>query len=146
MFRFLPKKTTNCQLFRKINGLSSRYLPVVSTRIKRNFSSRVEDDLGKIEELMNDTKRLEQQSVRFQLVEESARRKIGVWLIICAGAVLGMIVLGGYTRLSKSGLSMTKWKPIQYKYPSTPAQWVEEFEHYQVFIGFDGFRNSQNIN
>jgi len=45
-----------------------------------------------------------------------------------------MIVLGGYTRLSKSGLSMTKWKPIGYRYPKNVEQWEEEFENYKVFF------------
>jgi len=42
-----------------------------------------------------------------------------------------MIVLGGYTRLSKSGLSMTNWKPLGYKYPENQEQWLFEFENYK---------------
>lgn len=34
-----------------------------------------------------------------------------------------MICVGGYTRLSKSGLSMTKWKAVGYKYPQTEEEW-----------------------
>lgn len=45
-----------------------------------------------------------------------------------------MITLGGYTRSSKSGLSMTRWKPIGYKYPVTPEDWEEEFEEYKVYL------------
>ena len=44
-----------------------------------------------------------------------------------------MIVLGGYTRLTNSGLSMTKWKPIEYNYPRNEKQWEEEFNHYKQF-------------
>ena len=47
-----------------------------------------------------------------------------------------MIILGGYTRLSKSGLSMTKWKPLDIKYPRTQEQWEKEFEHYKEFPEF----------
>ena len=35
---------------------------------------------------------------------------IGTWLFSIAGMCFGMIVIGGYTRLSGSGLSMTSWK------------------------------------
>ena len=42
-----------------------------------------------------------------------------------------MICLGGYTRLTKSGLSMTKWKPIGYKYPSNEEEWDYEFSSYK---------------
>jgi len=58
--------------------------------------------------------------------------KVGYWLLATAGAVFFMITLGGYTRLSGSGLSMTKWKPIAYRYPRNIDQWNEEFESYKV--------------
>ena len=83
-------------------------------------------------ELINDTQRLEDISVRNQLVKKEFQRTVAIWLLISAGAVFGMIVLGGYTRLSKSGLSMTKWKPIQSQFPTTEEKWEEEFEHYKV--------------
>lgn len=44
-----------------------------------------------------------------------------------------MIVLGGYTRLSNSGLSMVRWKPIDPKLPSNDEEWEKEFEHYKEF-------------
>jgi hypothetical protein len=34
------------------------------------------------------------------------------WLFVCGGMVFGMVVLGGVTRLTESGLSITEWKPI----------------------------------
>ena len=58
---------------------------------------------------------------------------MGTWLLLTAGSVVLMILLGGYTRLSKSGLSMTKWKPIAYKYPTNVQEWEVEFENYKVF-------------
>jgi len=67
------------------------------------------------------------------MVHEQHRKKVGYWLLLCAGAVIGMIVLGGYTRLSKSGLSMTRWTPAQKMYPSTEEQWSAEFERYKLF-------------
>ena len=67
-----------------------------------------------------------------EFVKPGKERLVGFWLLITAGSVFFMILLGGYTRLSKSGLSMTKWKPIAYKYPSTKEEWNEEFENYKV--------------
>lgn len=67
-----------------------------------------------------------------EFVEPGKQKLVGLWLLITAGSVFFMILLGGYTRLSKSGLSMTKWKPIAYKYPSTQEEWNEEFENYKV--------------
>ena len=39
-------------------------------------------------------------------------RWIALWLTVCAVTVLGMILLGGVTRLTESGLSMVDWRPI----------------------------------
>lgn len=44
---------------------------------------------------------------------------MGSWLFLTAAGVLGMIVLGGYTRLTHSGLSMADWKPYTKSYPKT---------------------------
>ena len=40
------------------------------------------------------------------------RRPIGLWLIGMCGMVLIMVILGGVTRLTDSGLSMVDWRPI----------------------------------
>ncbi|MGB0142198.1 MAG: COX15/CtaA family protein, partial [Luminiphilus sp.] len=37
---------------------------------------------------------------------------IGGWLAVCAMTIFGMILLGGVTRLTESGLSMVDWRPI----------------------------------
>lgn len=68
------------------------------------------------------------------LVKKGKEKIVGLWLLLTAGSVLAMILLGGYTRLSKSGLSMTKWKPIAYKYPANQEEWEVEFENYKVFL------------
>ena len=62
-------------------------------------------------------------SARYQyathFVKEGKEKLVGGWLFLAAAGVLGMIVLGGYTRLTHSGLSMADWKPYTKKYPST---------------------------
>jgi cytochrome c oxidase assembly protein subunit 15 len=44
-----------------------------------------------------------------------------------------MVVLGGLTRLTKSGLSMTDWKFTGERPPSTQAEWQKEFDRYKQF-------------
>ena len=39
-------------------------------------------------------------------------RQVATWLLFCAAVVLGMILLGGVTRLTNSGLSIVEWKPL----------------------------------
>jgi len=60
------------------------------------------------------------------------RSAIVYWLILCAALVASMVLIGGYTRLSGSGLSITQWKPIHGAIPPlNDAQWQEEFSAYQ---------------
>mmetsp|Transcript_13283 Transcript_13283/g.22544 ORF Transcript_13283/g.22544 Transcript_13283/m.22544 type:complete len:186 (-) Transcript_13283:816-1373(-) len=42
-----------------------------------------------------------------------------------------MVVLGGYTRLTKSGLSMVRWEPHRILPPLTQEDWLQEFEEYK---------------
>jgi len=66
-----------------------------------------------------------------QPVKKHARLVI-LWLSLCAALVVGMVVVGGYTRLSGSGLSITEWKPIHGVIPpKDDAEWAEEFEKYR---------------
>ena len=59
-------------------------------------------------------------------------RQIASWLIVCAGVIFGMIILGGVTRLTNSGLSMVEWRPLMGIIPPMrEAAWLEVFEKYK---------------
>ncbi len=59
-------------------------------------------------------------------------RAVSNWLLIVAVMVVGMIIVGGTTRLTDSGLSITEWKPISGAIPPlTQSDWEEEFRLYQ---------------
>ena len=54
------------------------------------------------------------------------------WLMCAAGLVFAMVVVGGITRLTESGLSITEWKPITGALPPlNEASWLSEFEKYK---------------
>jgi cytochrome c oxidase assembly protein subunit 15 len=60
------------------------------------------------------------------------RRLIRIWLYAIAILVLAMVMVGGATRLTHSGLSITEWKPIHGVIPPlNDAEWQEEFLKYQ---------------
>ena len=64
----------------------------------------------------------------------SADRTIAYWLLTCAAVVFAMVVLGGVTRLTGSGLSMVDWRPIMGTIPPlTDAEWLATFEQYKQF-------------
>jgi cytochrome c oxidase assembly protein subunit 15 len=61
------------------------------------------------------------------------QKSIIIWLSICALLVAAMVLVGGYTRLSGSGLSITSWKPIHGVIPPlNDAQWADEFAAYKA--------------
>jgi cytochrome c oxidase assembly protein subunit 15 len=54
------------------------------------------------------------------------------WLMAVAALVFAMVVVGGITRLTESGLSITEWKPIAGALPPlNEASWLSEFEKYK---------------
>lgn len=54
------------------------------------------------------------------------------WLLVVAAMVLTMVVVGGITRLTESGLSIVEWKPVTGAIPPlSDAQWQAEFAAYQ---------------
>ena len=58
---------------------------------------------------------------------------IASWLFVIAGLVFAMVVVGGITRLTESGLSITEWKPIAGTLPPlSHADWLAEFGRYQA--------------
>jgi cytochrome c oxidase assembly protein subunit 15 len=62
------------------------------------------------------------------------RRAVGVWLFLGALMVYAMIVVGGVTRLTQSGLSMVEWEPLMGVIPPiTESDWNETFALYQQY-------------
>lgn len=65
-------------------------------------------------------------------------RPVRIWLYVLALAVLLMVAVGGLTRLTDSGLSITSWKPISGIVPPlSDADWQAEFEAYQQIPEFE---------
>jgi cytochrome c oxidase assembly protein subunit 15 len=62
----------------------------------------------------------------------SQNRAVAIWLLICCGLVFTMVVLGGFTRLTGSGLSMADWRPLMgWLPPLSDAEWQRVFDLYQ---------------
>ncbi|GLS88658.1 heme A synthase [Cypionkella aquatica] len=64
---------------------------------------------------------------------KGARRGVRTWLLVIFALVALMIVVGGLTRLTDSGLSITEWKPVTGAIPPlNAADWAAEFAKYQA--------------
>ncbi len=67
----------------------------------------------------------------------SGRRAIRAWQVVLFVLVMAMILVGGLTRLTDSGLSITEWRPITGALPPmSEADWQSEFEKYQEIDEF----------
>lgn len=77
---------------------------------------------------------------------ENTGRAARVWLVILMLLVVLMIAVGGLTRLTDSGLSITEWKPITGAIPPmNEAAWQAEFEKYQQIPEFTLQNSSMDL-
>lgn len=59
-------------------------------------------------------------------------RALSIWLYCCCGFIALMVFVGGVTRLTESGLSITEWKPVTGVVPPlSDSKWQEYFEKYK---------------
>ncbi|TAK08300.1 MAG: heme A synthase [Rhizorhabdus sp.] len=67
-------------------------------------------------------------------------RALSHWLLLIAALVFAIVVVGGITRLTESGLSITEWKPIRGIIPPLDqAEWQAEFDNYKRIPQYAAF-------
>ncbi|KAI9023283.1 cytochrome c oxidase assembly protein COX15 [Hyaloraphidium curvatum] len=72
---------------------------------------------------------------------------VGYWLLANAALVFGIVVLGGITRLTESGLSITEWNLIRgMKWPSSEDEWNEEWRKYKETPEYKILNHSMSLN
>lgn len=77
---------------------------------------------------------------------QSNNRKVAIWLLTCCGLVFCMVVLGGFTRLTGSGLSMVDWRPLMgWLPPLGDADWQRVFEMYQQSPEYQKVNSHMNV-
>ena len=66
-------------------------------------------------------------------IRPASSRAIAIWLLLCCAMLFAMVVVGGVTRLTHSGLSMVEWQPIVGAIPPlNDAEWQTTFAKYQL--------------
>jgi cytochrome c oxidase assembly protein subunit 15 len=64
-------------------------------------------------------------------------RPVAIWLFLVAALVIGMVIVGGATRMTDSGLSITQWRPISGILPPlNDGAWTREFDLYKQIPQF----------
>ena len=67
-----------------------------------------------------------------------ALRPVRAWLYLLAALVVAMVSVGGATRLTGSGLSITEWKPVTGALPPlSQAAWLAEFDKYRLIPQYE---------
>src|SRR4051812_44830806 len=73
-----------------------------------------------------------------EMITERSNKQVANWLLIGVGMIVVQVLLGGITRLTESGLSITEWKPITGMLPPmNNVAWQAEFDKYK---GTDQFK------
>ena len=74
------------------------------------------------------------ENVKFDLINRTkeADKAIAIWLAVVAGMVGAMVIIGGITRVTGSGLSMVEWRPLLgWLPPLSEEEWQRIFKLYQ---------------
>ena len=78
--------------------------------------------------------------------QDRYNKQIAFWLFVCATVILTMILLGGVTRLTHSGLSMVEWQPlIGIIPPLNEADWQQAFHKYQQFPEYQKINHGMDL-
>ena len=73
-------------------------------------------------------------------------RAIAAWLFVVAAMIVAIVVVGGITRLTESGLSITEWKPLTGIIPPlTDAQWQAEFANYRKIPQYEAIHAGMTL-
>ncbi len=84
-------------------------------------------------------------SYGYSLPDETRKLMVG-WLLAVAFLVFCMVVLGGVTRLTNSGLSMVEWKPVTGWLPPLSQQaWLDEFDKYKAFPEYQKINKGMSL-
>lgn len=77
---------------------------------------------------------------------KKAKKTVAIWLFIGVGMLVIQVVLGGLTRLTGSGLSITEWDPIMgFLPPMSEAEWQQAFAGYQKIAQFKFINNHYTL-
>lgn len=80
------------------------------------------------------------------IVDRARPRAVSNWLLAVAALVFLMVVVGGITRLTESGLSMVRWEPISGIVPPLDdAQWQAEFEAYKAYPEYQKINRGMSL-
>ncbi|KAF2097789.1 cytochrome oxidase assembly [Rhizodiscina lignyota] len=86
------------------------------------------------------------QSARRTFFPHSSNKSVAYWLLGSAASVFGIVVFGGLTRLTESGLSITEWRPVTGSFPPvSETDWEAEFAKYRLSPEFKQLNSNMDL-
>ncbi|KAL2217530.1 cytochrome oxidase assembly protein-domain-containing protein [Thermoascus aurantiacus ATCC 26904] len=136
--RPLQRRITSVPLFARGNGRISSLLP--GLKKKNGFFTSIKS-------LSTATASAEQAAGEAKAnFPEVSDKVVAYWLLGSAASVFGIVVFGGLTRLTESGLSITEWKPVTGSIPPlSDEDWESEFAKYRASPEFQLLNPHMNL-
>ena len=79
-------------------------------------------------------------------IPDNHARQIAGWLLLVCFLVFVMVIIGGVTRLTGSGLSMVEWKPLTgFLPPLNEADWQRLFDQYRQYPEFEHYNHGMDL-
>ncbi|KAF1935476.1 electron transfer protein 1, mitochondrial precursor [Clathrospora elynae] len=87
-----------------------------------------------------------QSEARSSSFPKTTSKSVAYWLLGSAASVFGIVVFGGLTRLTESGLSITEWRPVTGSlWPMNQDEWESEFTKYKASPEFAQLNSSMTL-
>ncbi len=93
----------------------------MSTTMRRLFSTHIGTNPAKKFTFQNNPILFNVRNERY--VIQGKEKAVGAWLGLVSASIFAIVVIGGHTRLTKSGLSMVRWEPHRILPPMNRAEW-----------------------
>ncbi|NUY39183.1 heme A synthase [Wolbachia endosymbiont of Litomosoides brasiliensis] len=79
-------------------------------------------------------------------MEQKRPKSVAIWLFLCSTMIILMVGIGGFTRLSNAGLSITEWDPITGALPPLNKQnWLQEKSKYEATPEYKAFNYGMSM-
>ncbi|KAM3415870.1 hypothetical protein BST61_g9372 [Cercospora zeina] len=134
------QQTPFLQAFRKGGSAGSR--------AQSSAAQSPNSPLGALGRTLGDTsaKQIPRSNAKTSSFPETSSKSVAYWLLGSAASVFGIVVFGGLTRLTESGLSITEWRPVTGSFPPRDqAAWEEEFALYKLSPEFKMLNSRMNL-
>lgn len=131
--RCLPRVATRPDIFKEA---SPKYIRASESSTRRVSSTALGNSAAETSSLstLSSLNRTSGQKAKTKtrFFPNKSDKSVAYWLLGSAASVFGIVVFGGLTRLTESGLSITEWKPVTGSLPpATEEDWESEFNKYR---------------